>query len=849
MGTSWKPIAVTLVALALGHSAWGQEFPPPLLLTVTPLGSQVGTSVEVTVTGQNLDTTEGLYFSVSGVKAELVRPPEPEKKPDKSKKTDKKPPPKAMAPQNTFKFNVTISEGARLGIHDLRVVTKGGISNPRAFVVGDLKEISEAEPNDDVPQAKRIELNTTVNGVIAAPTDVDYFVFAGKKGERIVLSCLTTSIDSKLPANVELYGPAGNYLGSGRGYQENDALLDATLTEDGDYHVRVSSFTYTLGGADYFYRLTVSTAPWIDAVYPPVVAPGKTTQVTVFGRNLPGGKPAPDAKVGGRGLEMVTVPVKAPADAQALSRLDFTGFVSPRASSLDGFELRLRNEAGASNPYLLDYATAPVIVDNEKNDSPETAQQVAVPCEIVGRIEKKGDSDWFVFSAKKGDVYSIEGWADRLGVPMDLFFLLRNAKGQTIAEQDDVQEILTPQFVTRTFDPPRYRLVVPADGEYQLQVGSRDSFVEAGPRHIYRLRIAPEKPDFRLVAMPLGTQTPEAPVLGQNGNEVINVLAWRLDGFNGDITLTADKVPPGMTMKPQVLPAGQKQVPIVLSAGPSAAPWTGSIRILGTATVGGEKLVREVRSATMTWPVAQANLPAVSRLDRSLALAIRDQAPLSLSVGKEQFVAQAGGKIAIPVKVTRYSANAKAALQLTALNLPQALVFPKNLSLAANQDSGEAILNVQNNAQPGKYSLVLRAQTGTPGKQPPKGPKGQKLVTQSSPPISILILPKQVAKLSVPNNVKITAGQKTPVTINVGRLFNYDGAFDVKLVLPPDAKGIQATATQIGEDKNEGSVTLTAAADAPPGTRANLVVRATAMFHGTAIVQEAKFNLTVVKGK
>ena len=48
---------------------------------------------------------------------------------------------------------------------------------------------------------------------------------------------------------------------------------------------------YTQGGPDYFYRLSISTAPWIDAVFPPVVEAGKATQVTIYGRNLPGGQP------------------------------------------------------------------------------------------------------------------------------------------------------------------------------------------------------------------------------------------------------------------------------------------------------------------------------------------------------------------------------------------------------------------------------------------------------------------------------------------------------------------------------------------------------------------------------
>ena len=145
------------------------------------------------------------------------------------------------------KFRVSVPATSRLGIHDVRVVTPLGISNPRAFVVGDLKELVEVEPNNNVDQMQRVQLNCTVNGVIATPTDVDYFVFAGKKGQRVVVSCLTTSIDSKLPAAIELYGERGSRLGFNRNYQGNDALLDAGLPADGDYYVRVSSFTYTLG--------------------------------------------------------------------------------------------------------------------------------------------------------------------------------------------------------------------------------------------------------------------------------------------------------------------------------------------------------------------------------------------------------------------------------------------------------------------------------------------------------------------------------------------------------------------------------------------------------------------------
>ena len=135
----------------------------------------------------------------------------------------------------------------------------------------------------------------------------------------------------------------GTLLAANRNYHDSDALLDVTLPADGDYFVRVYSFAYLQGTVEYFYRLTISTAPWIDAVFPPVVEPGKATQVTVYGRNLPGGKLDPRRVVDGRVLETVTVTVTPPADAAAQQRLAYRGHVAPVVGAMDGFEYRVRN--------------------------------------------------------------------------------------------------------------------------------------------------------------------------------------------------------------------------------------------------------------------------------------------------------------------------------------------------------------------------------------------------------------------------------------------------------------------------------------------------------------------------
>ena len=153
-----------------------------------------------------------------------------------------------------------------------------------------------------------------INGTINSPTDVDYFVFAGKKGQRVLLHAAASSIDSKAKPAVELFDADGNRLVNNRNYRGNDALADVTLPADGDYWVRLFEFTYTAGGPDSFYRLSITTSPWIDAVVPPMVEPGKTATVTVYGRNLPGGTPDPTAVADGIVLEKIIATISAPSD-------------------------------------------------------------------------------------------------------------------------------------------------------------------------------------------------------------------------------------------------------------------------------------------------------------------------------------------------------------------------------------------------------------------------------------------------------------------------------------------------------------------------------------------------------
>lgn len=845
--------------------------PRPRLYQVSPTGAKVGTTVEIVVAGKHLDDPQKLVFSHPGIKAEYLPPPTPEIDP---KTKQPKPIPGAL-PAEHFKFRVQVAADVPLGNHDVRVVNKWGVSNPRVFVVGDLQEVEEKEPNNDVDQAQKVERNATVNGTIAHPGDVDYFRCAVSKGQRVVVSCLASSIDSRLHPQVEIYDAKDRLVASNRNYATYDAVTDFVAREEGEYTIRLFQFTHTFqgpipgnmpaGASDYFYRLSISTAPWIDAVVPAVVEPGKATTVTVYGRNLPGGKLDPSAVIEEGALEKLTTTVTAPADSKG--KLRFSGSIGPASGWMEGFELRLRNETGSSNGYLLGIAHAPVVLDNGDNETPEKAQEVTLPCEIAGSVEKRRDRDWYAFHAKKGETWNLEVFSHRLGAPTYMMFLLRNAQSKGEIYESPLNENLnrySRKFFSRSEDPPVYRFTAPADGKYQLLVGSRAGDTLYGPRHVYAVRITREEPDFQLMALSAEEDTPDTPCVPKTGNDAYTVIVDRSETFRGDIELTVEGLPAGVSCPPQILHGSVQKTTLVLTATPEAPAWSGEVKIKGTALINGNKVVREARAAGIVWPTPpNQNIPTMSRLERSQWLAVgEEKAGFTLMPEIDKAEIAQGDKATLKIKVQRNWPDLKAPMQVMLMQLQnrQGSEIAQNLRINNNQvnninpDQKEIALpvTVGNDVPPGVYNLVFRGQTTVAlmmGAKRKQGGRQPTIVAYASAPLAVTVLPKNLAQLSLASNsATLKVGGQTEVTVRVQRQWNYQGEFKVQLVLPAGVSGIQAGEVTIPAGQNEVKLLLRADPGAAPGGRNNLVIKATGLYNGKSpVVQETKLNVNVVK--
>jgi hypothetical protein len=212
-----------------------------------------------------------------------------------------------------------------------------------------------------------------------------------------------------------------------------------------------------------------------------------------------------------------------------------------------------------------------------------------------------------------------------------------------------------------------------------------------------------------------------------------------------------------------------------------------------------------------------------------------------------------GDKGTLKVTLSRLWPDLKVPLTVQALaaEMPRGLTINNNQPITIAPTATEASLPVVVAAtvQPGVYTLVLRAQAGIPfNKDPMAKNKQPVLVAQPTTPVTLTVLPKELARLSLSNaGPTVKQGMQTEVLVKVQRLFNYAGEFKVQVVLPPNAKGVTVADIVIPAGKDEAPLLIKAAKDAPIANLANLTVRASGSAFGTVVNHELKFNVNIVK--
>jgi hypothetical protein len=500
-----------LAALALSLHCFSHsvQAAPPDVKWVFPTGGQIGQKVTVKVSGKINQPGTEVWCNNSAVTFEI---------PDKDND-----------------LVISSSADARAGLYWLRFFNAEGATAQMPFVLGRLPEVVEAEPNNDVGKAQAIDQSTVVNAKLGAAGDVDVYAVTLKKGQTLVaqidanwrLGFPVDPIMQVLSAN----GTVIEQVDDDHGF---DPMIAFEAPVDGTWLVRVFGFPAKpnstirfAGGADYVYRLTLTTGPVANHVVPAAVQRGHETSVKLVGWNL---------------SDALSQPIK--VDAGSLPGL--THAELPHEVSLAIVDQPVLTAAEPCNA-----------------DKPLT---VIIPTTVCGAIDEPADEDSFRFSAKKGEVLVIAAESRSLGHPLDTVITVFDKDGKSLGESDDA---------VRNKADSRLVFSVKADGDYTIRI--RDLFEKGGWRFAYRLSIRPRQPSVKLtLKADVFKATPGTPL-------EIPVTIARVDGFKEEVMLSVQDLPEGATVeqvKSEAKGDTSKAVKLILKTD-AAKPFNGPLRIVG----------------------------------------------------------------------------------------------------------------------------------------------------------------------------------------------------------------------------------------------------------------------------
>ena len=794
---------IAIVALVLFCTESRAQLPSTRLSAVFPPGAQVGTTVDVTLTsGLELEEISKLLFNHPG----LVATP---------KTQDVGGKPVAIANQ----FAVSVAADVPPGNYEIRTVGFYGISNPRTFVVGVKKELNETEPNNAREQAVRVEVNQTVNARINGATDVDWYKFAGKAGQRVLIDCVARGIDSKLDAALEIYNTAGKRLDFARkNLVSQDALIDVTLPADADYLVKVYDFTYA-GGEDYVYRLTISTGPYIDFVMPAAGLPGSNSQYTLFGRNLPGGQPAGIVSHG-HPLEKLVVNIPLPA---ASDLLDPKLTLEPFSAGIDAVPYAINSSTGPSNVVMIQFSGTAPVVETEPNDKGPQAQKIVVPGEIDGQFQARNDIDCFQFDAKAKESYWIEVVAHRAGAALDPVVVIDQVKTNDKGEEtltrisaldDDPTNPLANLFDTLS-DDNVVKFVAPADGTFRITLRERygNSKHDLG---VYRLIVRKETPDFRVVAVataltPPGQRqaTPCGITLRRGDNFPVQVVVFRRDGYAGPVTVTAEGLPPGVTCRDISVGVAPPSGVLVFSSSEDAPAWAGTIRLVSKARIDDPTASEALTAAQATAKAAADAFAAadkaiakpteeLTKANEALAAAKVELAAKPDDEGLKKKVADAETKVTAAAAALKTATDARAAADQKVNETKAAAIQAENVKNAAAREV----------THPARYGTIVW------GAPQPNIPGDARL--SESIELSVMEEPSPYQITTDVHRVEANHNRQILVPVKIARRNGFDQPVNITVQgQPPNA---QVENKPIPKEKNDEVFRLFIPPNAPVGT-------------------------------
>ena len=653
-----RNVWVCFFALSLcGHTLAGT---PSLEMIIPSVGTR-GTSFSAVAKGASLKTARSVVFYDPGLRCEKI----------------------VAQNDDEIKVDFVVDAGCTLGPHPFRLLSDDGFSELRTLTITPFPTVLEIKEAD----SQVVPSNSTILGTLESD-DVDVYQIRVSVGERISAEAVGVRLGVTLLDTVlTLRDPKENILTrvDDTPLLNQDPAFSYVATESGLYTVEITSAGVN-ADAESQYALHVGNFPRPHSVFPLRARAGSEIEMTFASSAEDGdGSIKKQMKfdpglIGTRFFELTDAGVVCP---------------SPIPIRLSTYDQALL-DAGPFRAYKSIVGSG---VSAGSVQETVGMRVLEVPVAVHGIIRETAEADSFSFAVHQTCMISLEVFASRLGSLLDSLVEVRDQGGQTVCSGDD-------------FESHDSRLVFEARVGEIYTVSICDKRKNSGTAYSYCVEIAPLQSSLTAF-LPRRSKLSQAgqTITIPRGNKTLGFLGVHRDRVVGDVKLTFEGLPQGVSADCPLVASSQFVVPAVFVADASAAT-TGSLVGVQCTLGNGSS---EVTTGRFEQIVDLVNGPAdaifqPASVDR-LSVAVTHSVPYSIELVKPTVPLSADGTLDISIQVKR-EPGFNAPLDITFPLLPEWVECEAKTRIAANQNSGTVTLRSNRRATGGTWPIVAE---GTPG--------------------------------------------------------------------------------------------------------------------------------------
>jgi len=477
----------------------------------------------------------------------------------------------------------------------------------------------------------------------------------------------------------------------------------------------------------------------------------------------------------------------------------------PPAAQSD-FGLTAHDEHGyapSANPFrLVDLGNT---LEVEPNDQIGSATPFVIPTAVGGVISKPGDTDFFKFAGKRGQVIDVRVMARSLGSPLDAQVSLHRADGAAFSGNDD------------SGGPDSYlRVTLTDDGDYLLAIS--DHLGQGGVDYVYRIEVTPVVPSLNVSLAERAQYTDTTLPVPQGNRVAALVTAQRID-FGGELQLNFKDLPPGVSVETFPVVANRSDVPVLLSAADGTALTAGMVDLVGRQPEDKGPVSGGFRQRTGLVR-GQNQIEVFGYTTRLMPVAVTQAVPFKIDVVEPKVPLVRGGSMNLKVVATRQE-GFKAPIAIRMLYNPTGVGSSGSVVIPEGQTEALIPLTAVGDAEIVKSKIAVLGEA-TVGDGP-------------------VLVSSQLATLDVAEPflafafqaAAVEQGQTTELVINVEKKKDFPGAAKIELLGVPNE--VTAEPCEITQDATQLVFQVKTTAKSPPGRHKTIICRAVIMADGEPI--------------